>query len=189
MTKNPYVKSPGRWPLKLAMVPAALVALVTLEGAPNAYAGNVLQESAAAQAVAQRVNEGAKALEGSWLYTVTIPGSSPVVFLGTETYAEGGGYSEADQLSFTPGYLATAGHGAWKETSERSFLLTYMNLTYDAYGNATGTSKVRQTMKLADDGTEYGGSGDFFYYDLYGNVVASGAFTITAKKIAVERPH
>ena len=86
--------------------------------------------------------------EGSWLYTVSIPtGGDPFVFLGTETYSAGGGYSEADQLSFMPGSLATAGHGEWKSIGKDRFLLTYVNLTYDG-GNATGSSKVRQTTKL-----------------------------------------
>ena len=125
--------------------------------------------------------------EGSWLYTVTIPtGSAPIVFLGTETYAAGGGYSEADQLSFTPGYLATAGHGGWKSTGANTFLLTYRNLTYDANGNPTGSGKVRQTTTMS--GNSYSGSGDFFYYDLNGHVVASGTFTITAKRILVQAP-
>ncbi len=49
--------------------------------------------------------------EGSWLYTVTIPGYT---FQGIETYSVGGGYTEADQLSFNPLAVASAGHGAWK---------------------------------------------------------------------------
>jgi hypothetical protein len=71
-------------------------------------------------------------------------------------------------------------------TGKNRFLLTYDNLTYDASGNATGSGKVRQTTKM--NGNSYSGSGDFFYYDLNGNVVASGAFTITAKRIRVESP-
>jgi hypothetical protein len=85
-----------------------------------------------------------------------------------------------------PGYLATAGHGAWRITGKNNFLLTYLNLTYDASGNPTGSGKVRQATNL--DGNRYSGSGDFFYYDLNGNVIASGTFTITAKRIRVEAP-
>jgi len=135
-------------------------------------------------------NSASQGPEGSWLYTVTIPNppGAPIVFLGTETYSAGGGYVEADQLSFTPGSLATAGHGAWKSTGERRFLLTYVNLTYDATGTPTGSSKVRQTTKLARTGNSYSGSGDYAYYDLNGNVVLSGTFTITANRILVESP-
>jgi hypothetical protein len=77
---------------------------------------------------------------------VTIPDpAGNIVFQGTETYGIDGTYTEADQLSFTPGYLATPGHGAWKAAGEaRGFLLTYINLSYDASGNATGSGKVRQ---------------------------------------------
>lgn len=62
--------------------------------------------------------------KGSWLYTVTIPDFGS--FQGVETYSGGGGYSEADQLSFMPTSVASAGHGAWKTTtaSKRKFLLT-----------------------------------------------------------------
>jgi hypothetical protein len=124
--------------------------------------------------------------EGSWLYTVSIPtGGDPFVFLGTETYAPGGGYSEADQLSFMTGSLATAGHGEWKSIGKDKFLLTYVNLTYDG-GNATGSSRVRQVAKLS--GNTYSGSGDYVYYRTDGTVAQSGTFTITAKRIRVEAP-
>jgi hypothetical protein len=157
--------------LKGAAVLLALVVLLALSSPTAAFAED----------------KGNQGPEGSWLYTVSIPTSGdPIVFLGTETYSAGGGYSEADQLSFTPGYLATAGHGGWMSTGKNRFLLTYDNLTYDASGNATGSGKVRQTTKM--NGNSYSGSGDFFYYDLNGNVVASGAFTITAKRIRVESP-
>jgi len=127
--------------------------------------------------------------EGSWLYTVTIPGYT---FQGIETYSVGGGYSEADQLSFSPTSVASAGHGAWKSTGEGTFLLTYLNLTFDSFssGNATGTLRVRQTTKLDRTGNSYTGSGDYTYYDLDGNPIPSisGTFTITAKRIVVQAP-
>jgi hypothetical protein len=90
------------------------------------------------------------AVAGTWLYTVSIPvpDQEPFVFLGTETYTPGGTYTEADQLSFTPGYLATPGHGGWQSAGGRNFLLTYVNLTYDDQG-ASGTSKVRQVVSQA----------------------------------------
>ena len=127
--------------------------------------------------------------EGSWLYTVTItnPGP-PFTELGLETYAADGGYVGIDQLSFTPGSLATPGHGSWKSTEKRTFVLTFLNLTYDAAGTPQGTSKVRQVATLSEDGNAYSGSGSFDGYDVSGNVIFSGAFTITAVRIAVEKP-
>jgi hypothetical protein len=170
------VKTKGRQLLKGAAALTVLVALAVL-GSSAAFAQDAMEANTASQGP-----------EGSWLYTVTIPNppDAPIVFRGTETYSAGGGYVEADQLSFTPGYLATAGHGAWKCTGNNKFLLTYVNFTYDASGNPTGSGKVRQTTRLA--GNRYSGSGDYFYYDLNGNVVASGTFTITAKRILVESP-
>jgi hypothetical protein len=101
--------------------------------------------------------------EGSWIYTVTIPGYT---FTGIETYDAGGGYTEADQLSFNPIGVASAGHGAWKSTGRNSFLLTYNNLTFDAFssGNPTGSLVVRQTTKIDRSGNSYSGSGDYTYY-------------------------
>jgi hypothetical protein len=37
-------------------------------------------------------------------------------------------------------------------------------------------------------GNSYSGSGDYHYYDVNGKVVASGTFTITAKRILVHAP-
>src|SRR5450755_4511306 len=159
------VKAKRRQLLNVVAAFTVLVALAVL-GSPAAALAQDIQSTAASQTP-----------EGSWLYTVTIPSSSgPFVFLGTETYAAGGGYDEADRLSFTPGYLATAGHGSWKSTGNNTFLLTYINLTYDATGTPTGSSKVRQTTTMA--GNSYSGSGDYHYYDVNGKVVASGTFTI-----------
>ena len=127
--------------------------------------------------------------EGSWLYTVTIPGYT---FQGIETYSSGGGYTEADQLSFSPIAVASAGHGAWKMTGEKTFVLTYLNLTFDAFsrGNPTGTLKVRQNTRIDESGNSYTGSGDYTYYDLNGNPIPSisGTFTITATRILVQAP-
>jgi hypothetical protein len=88
--------------------------------------------------------------------------------------------------------VASAGHGAWKMTGERTFDLTYLNLTFDSFssGNPTGTLKVRQTTVIDKSGNSYTGSGDYTYYDLHGNPIPSisGTFTITAKRIVVQAP-
>jgi hypothetical protein len=109
---------------------------------------------------------------GSWLYTVTIPGYT---FQGIETYSAGGGYTEADQLSFNPLAVASPGHGAWQMTGQTTFNLTYLNLTFDAFSS----------------GNSYTGSGDYTYYDLDGNPIPSisGTFTITATRIGVQAPN
>jgi len=174
---------------KIAAVAGACMALAAFGGTTAAFA-QALPASEACQGPEMPRFDSCQRVEGSWLYTVSIPNPSspPTVFQGVETYSAGGGYSEADQLSFTPGYLATAGHGAWRLTTDRTFLLTYVNLTYDPAGNATGSSKVRQIMKLDHQGKNYTGSGDFTYYDLNGKVVAAGTFTITAQRIMVQAP-
>ncbi len=128
--------------------------------------------------------------EGSWLVTVTDISASglPPSILALETYSAGGGYVETDQLSFMPSSLATPAHGSWKRTGERTFLLTYLTLNYDTKGTPQGTSKVRQVATLNETGDAYSGSGNFDIYDVHGNVISSGTFTVQAKRIRVEAP-
>ena len=165
--------------LKLSAAALTVLVALILLGAPKAAA----QDADESKAQCERLSQGP---EGSWLYTVTIPGYT---FQGIETYCRGG-YTEADQLSFNPIAVASAGHGAWKMTGERTFDLTYLNLTFDSFstGNPTGTLKVRQTTKIDKSGNSYTGSGDYTYYDLQGNPILSisGTFTITAKRIVVQ---
>ena len=167
--------------LKLS-VAALTVSAALILGAPTA---------ATAQTTTQLSGSTQQSVrpQGSWLYTVTIPGFT---FQGIETYSAGGGYTEADQLSFNPLAVASAGHGAWQMTGARTFNLTYLNLTFDGFssGNPTGTLKVRQTTTLSKSGNSYTGAGDFTYYDLDGNPIPSisGTFTITATRIVVQAP-
>jgi hypothetical protein len=157
-----------------------LLALLPLGVPTAATAQNTAQLSGSQQA---------QGPQGSWLYTVTIPGYT---FQGIETYSTGGGYTEADQLSFNPLAVASAGHGAWQMTGQTTFNLTYLNLTFDAFssGVPTGTLKVRQTTRINKSGNSYTGSGDYTYYDLNGNPIPSisGTFTITATRIVVQTP-
>jgi hypothetical protein len=168
--------------LKLSVAALTVLAALIPLGAPAA---------ATAQSTAQVSGSllQPQGPQGSWLYTVTIPGYT---FQGIETYSAGGGYMEADQLSFSPLAVASAGHGAWQMTGQRTFNLTYLNLTFDGFstGNPTGTLKVRQTTTLNKSGNSYTGSGDYTYYDLDGKPIPtiSGTFTITAIRVVVQAP-
>ena len=55
-------------------------------------------------------------------------------------------------------------------------------------GTPQGTSKVRQLATLNETGDAYSGSGNFDMYDVHGNVISSGTFTVQAKRIRVEAP-
>jgi hypothetical protein len=130
---------------------------------------------------------------GSWLYTVTIPvddnPADNIVFQGVETYMLGGGYIETDQLSFSPTLgLSTPSHGSWASTGGSDFLMTYLNFTFDKDGTALGNGLIRQTATIGADKKSYTGRGDFTYLDPSGNVVLTGTFTVTAKRIEVQAP-
>jgi len=182
--KSAWMSKKTRHFLQLSAAVLTVSAALVLVGAPIAAAAQNPDEWKV-----QLSGSLSQGPEGSWLYTVTIPGYT---FQGVETYSAGGGYTEADQLSFNPLAVASAGHGAWKMTGETTFDLTYFNLTFDYFnsGNPTGTLKVRQTTRIGKDGNSYTGSGDYTYYDLDGNPIPSisGTFTITAKRIIVEAP-
>jgi hypothetical protein len=184
--KTEWINSKSCQFLKLsASVLTVLMALIPLGAPAAATAQNVAESKAELSGLLPQTQRP----EGSWLYTVTIPGYT---FQGIETYSTGGGYTEADQLSFNPLAVASAGHGVWKMTGEKTFVLTYLNLTFDGFstGNPTGTLKVRQTTRIDRSGNSYTGSGDYTYYDLDGNAIPSisGTFTITAKRIVVQAP-
>ena len=170
--------------LKLSVAALTVLAALIPMGTPAAA-----RAQNAAESKTQLSGSLPQGPEGSWLYTVTIPGYT---FQGIETYSVGGGYTEADQLSFSPLAVASAGHGAWKTTGGNTFNLTYLNLTFDAFssGNPTGTLKVRQTTRIDKSGNSYTGSGDYTYYDLDGHAIPSisGTFTITATRIVVQAP-
>ena len=169
-----------------ALIVSLLALVVTMAFASSAEPKALASNTDAAESKAELKTQGP---EGSWLYTVTIPGFT---FQGIETYAAGGGYTEADQLSFNPVAVASAGHGAWKMTDGKTFGLTYINLTFDGFssGNPTGTLKVRQTTTISKSGNAYTGSGDYTYYDLNDDPIPSisGTFTITAQRIVVQAP-
>jgi len=168
-------KTKRRQLLKSAGALSALGALAALESPTAAFAQNT---------------HAGQGPEGSWLYTVTATSSSgpPSTVLGLETYSAGGGYIETDQFSFMHSSLATPGHGSWKLTGARTFLLTYINLSYDTHGTPQGTTKIRQVATLNQAGTAYSGTGNFGVYDVHGNVILSGTFTIKATRIGVESP-
>jgi len=125
--------------LKLSVAALTVMAALILGAPTAATAQTTTQLSGSTQ---QSVRP-----QGSWLYTVTIPGFT---FQGIETYSAGGGYTEADQLSFNPLAVASAGHGAWQMTGARTFNLTYLNLTFDGFstGNPTGTLRCARLPQL-----------------------------------------
>jgi hypothetical protein len=174
-----------------ALIVSFLALVVTMAFASSADPKGLVSNTDAAESKAELSGflPQTQGPEGSWLYTVTIPGFT---FQGIETYSAGGGYTEVDQLSFNPLAVASAGHGAWKMTGEKKFGLTYINLTFDAFssGNPTGTLKVRQTTTMSKSGNSYTGSGDYTYYDLNDEPIPSisGTFTITAQRIVVQAP-
>jgi hypothetical protein len=88
--------------LKLSAVALTIFGALILLATPATARAQNAPESTARWILHQPPPRGP---EGSWLYTVTIPGYT---FQGIETYSTDGGYTEADQLSFSPLAVASA---------------------------------------------------------------------------------
>jgi hypothetical protein len=130
---------------------------------------------------------------GSWLTTYQVAvfgGNTPILlsFLGD------GNVIESDTPLPTPfgGAIGTVvlsnGHGAWKQTGERTFSFTYRKEIFHAVdGSSYGVAQTNGTAKLSSDGSHLEITlGSLKITDNEGNVAFTTAGTGTATRIAVE---
>src|ERR1700761_1506644 len=113
--KTEWMNKKARRFLQLSAATLTVLIALTPLKAPAAAAQSAMEPNA------QLIGGTSQGPEGSWLYTVTIPGYT---FQGIETYSAGGGYTEADQLSFNP--LAAPMNGRALRGLERSHLYRKM---------------------------------------------------------------
>lgn len=133
-------------------------------------------------AQAQEERSLKRAIEGSWKAKVTVaPGAPPVDAL--VTYTPSGGLIESDNL-FPPAAV-TSGHGSWQYAG-RVFNNTFVKLMFNAQGQFTGTIKVRETITLSFNRSEYTGTGTAEFFDPADNLLNTVAFTTQATRIRVE---
>jgi len=128
-------------------------------------------------------------LTGSWLITVTrTDENAPPPFKALVTFTEDGGLVIAVQGDVTtdPPFVNSPGHGAWVKTGKRTFVMTFLQLSYTLDGRLLGIVKVRQTMNLNETGTEWSGPSIIEVTDSDGNPVFSGGGPAHATRILVE---
>jgi hypothetical protein len=122
--------------------------------------------------------QGAAAIAGSWLVTTADPTPSIV---GIVSHTEDGVVIQAH-----PNPALSAGHGAWVQTGERDYLLTFLYLRRNAQGNLVGTQKVRRMVNLDETGSSFTGSFQNEILDLEGNVERSSTGTVQGARIVAE---
>jgi hypothetical protein len=152
----------------LAVATVGVVAALVTTGAISASAAND--------------DSSANALVGSWQLTVNRGPQLPPV-KGLTTYTRG-------HSLIGTGNLVVRGpaHGTWEHVSGRLYADTHIFFRFDPTGNLLGTQKVRETVRLAQDGDSYTAVAISDLFDPNGNLVASGLrATITATRIKVER--
>ena len=76
--------------------------------------------------------------------------------------------------------------GAWVQTGERTFALTFVRQHFDATGTLVGKETIRETNMLDDNGDAFSGSATFKVSDLTGTVVSAGSATVQGTRIEVE---
>lgn len=174
----------------LSLLAAAVMALSTAPARAQSAERAALREEAAAQPAAQSggildvLERQKKALAGSWLATVTIPGGPPP-FKALFTFTEDGNVISPAQGGVTGTTVFTAAHGTWSHLGGRSFAFTAVSLVYSpTTGNLTGLFKLRGTLTL--DGNEWSGPQKNELFNPAGNLVFSGDSTAQAQRIKVE---
>lgn len=122
-------------------------------------------------------------LEGTWIYTVTIPGLPLDTFKGVVTFFPGGSVVEH---SWAPGLLTNtgAGQGVWAKVRDHEFAFSFAFLWFDK-GQLFVLGKAHATVKI--DGDEATGGVTFETLDTLdpgGTVLGSGTGTLDAIRFA-----
>jgi hypothetical protein len=151
----------------LAATVVLAVAALIASGAISASAGD---DSAANQLV------------GSWELTVNRGPQLPPV-KGMTTYTRG--YSLIGTANVV---VRGPAHGTWEHVSGRLYADTHVFFRFDPTGTFLGTQRIKETVRLAQNGDSYTAVAISDQFDPNGNLVASGLrATITATRIKVER--
>jgi hypothetical protein len=131
-------------------------------------------------------------LIGSWLTTYQIAvfgGNTPILL----SFTGDGIVIETDTPIPTPfgGSIGTVvlsnGHGAWKQTGERTYVFTYRKEIFHTDGSSYGVAQTNGTATASPDGTHLEVTLTLLKVtDNEGNVAFSTTGTGTATRIAVE---
>jgi len=161
---------------------AAIAALALSSGITFAQSPKEkLDISADAPTTQEFVDNGS--IVGSWYVSSSSPDRPP--FKGMITFAEGGGMIASAQgdILLNINSLATAGHGAWVRTGNRTFLFTFRQIFYKPDGSYDGGIRVRHTATMKRNGLAWTGELTVEFFDVNDNIVSVGTGSGTATRI------
>jgi hypothetical protein len=175
----------------LTLITAAVLALATTGARAQSDEPPVMQEGTAGQPTLQSggllgiLAQQKKAIAGSWLATITIPGGpSPKALF---TFTEDGNVISPAQGGVGTMSVFTPAHGAWTHLGGRSFGFTAISLVYSpTTGAFTGLFKLRGTITLDGAGNVWSGSQKNELRNPAGGLVFSVESTAQAERIKVE---
>lgn len=133
--------------------------------------------------------EATQRLEGAWLLDVT-PTSIEVgplqpPFKGVLSFTREGGVVGSDTSVLPPGIKATFPVGEWARIGNREFSMTFV-LLLSSDGQFAGTSKLRSTLQLSENGETFTGEWRADVTDPGGNQINSLRGVFEGKHIRVE---
>jgi hypothetical protein len=173
VTRQPYQEDMTMTTRKNRMLATTSLAIIT---------------AALAAAFSQSSNDDrggttAPELEGGWRVRVTPAVGAPIPpFLTFSTFGRGGTFLESTQPGQGPG------HGVWRRTGGREFVITFEKILLSSEGNFAGTLKVREAIRLSASGDSYTGDATAEAFDPSGHLVGSFCAKTQATRIIVERP-
>jgi hypothetical protein len=153
---------------KTSLAAIAAIAVAALVAAGATWAG--------------RDGNSANTLVGTWQLTVNRGPVLPPV-QGLTTYTRGHSLIGTGNVT-----VRGPAHGVWEHVRGRLFADTHIFFRFDATGAFIGSQKIRETVRLSQDGESYTAIAISDQFDPSGNLVASGLrATITATRMHVER--
>jgi hypothetical protein len=136
--------------------------------------------------------EAGQKLDGSWLVTIQPDGPAPA-FHSLATYSpDGTVIASALPVSAAPPGLGTtrvhasASHGEWYRSGDRSFAVTFIALLADDGGVVVGTQKVSNSVTLDDGGNSLTSLFQATYTGPDGTTLAAFGGSTKANRIQVE---
>ncbi len=122
--------------------------------------------------------------DGTWNVQVTIRNCQNNAairsFASLTTFMSGG--TLLDSTSGIPQALKTPGHGVWSHTGGREYKFSFKSFSFDANGNFTGWSIVRQFAVLNQRAGDYESFGTSEVYAPNGNLLFTGCSATTATR-------
>ena len=169
MMKNKSVKTAA----------ATIFGLLMLIGSAQFFVPG--QESKNESSQESRENSGRRSIVGTWQTVVTPRNCAtgvPVApaFLGILTFHQG------ETLTGTSTAVSSVYGVCEREQGRRNYSFAFVSLRYNSTGVFTGTQKVRQTVEISTNGSEFTSTGTVEILDVNGNAIGNGCSTSTGTR-------